>query len=319
MPITAITSQPAANSLNAAYRPVMFKVTAQSTYVTSQPPVVYCDIYFGGVYYKTLSKTLPLASGEWQFDIQDAAQEYLRRYLPPNGGTDLYNAYPAMSQVFCRFRSSGINTNTFIVQEGAIPVQGTGTITPVAGGGTQSNTVYVVNATLQHEDNQILTSHLNSFKAGTWSAAAFPLTHRPVRYRLHLGNSDYFPLAYTGNSPLKAIKVYYRYKGQSTYNVLNKSFDNPCPIVLAATTPTSVDSTNQQLSFTWQAMPYYVTGVKIEYRKVGTTGDPIVIFADPNPTTTPTVTVLKGKYEVWFTAIGNCTGGRTGYNNAGIV
>lgn len=319
MPITAITSQPPSNSINAAYRPIVFRITATPTTGTGQPPVVYCDIYFGGIYYKSLSKTLPLASGEWQFDIQDAAQEYLRKYLAPNGGADLYNAAPAMTRLFCRFRSSGTTTNGFVLPEGVVPIQGTGNSTPFPGTGVQSNTMYTVNSTLQHEDNQDLATHLNSYKSGTWAAVAFPLTHRPIRYRQHINNSDFFPIAYVGDSPLKCVKLHYRFKGQSTFFSATQCFDNPCPVVYPITGASPIDGTTQQLSFSWNTMPYYVTGVKIEYRKVGTTGDWSVVFSEPNPSSQVLATAPLGIYDIWFTAIGNCEGGRTGYSNNGII
>jgi hypothetical protein len=319
MPITAITSQPAGNSLNAAYRPIVFQVTATPTTGTGVPPVVYCDIYFGGIYYKSLSRTIPLSTGAWQFDIQDAAQEYLRKYLAPNGGANLYNAAPAMTRVYCRFRSSATDFNGFVQPESTAPVQGTGSNLPIAGTGVQSNTLYVVNSTLQHEDNQDLATHLNGNKSGTWNAVTFPLTHRPMRHRLHIGNSDYFPIAYVGDSPVKCIRLYYRYKGQTNYLTVTKCFDNPCPAIFPITAASPVDSTTQQLLFTWNAMPYYVTGMKIEYRKEGTTGDWSILITDANPTITITVNAPRGVYDIWFTAIGNCQGERTGYNNIGII
>jgi hypothetical protein len=319
MPITAITSQPPSNSLNAAYRPIIFQVTATPTTGSGQPPVVYCDIYFGGVYYKSLSKTLPLTSGEWQFDIQDAVQEYLRKYLAPNGGANIYNAAPAMTRLYCRFRSSGITTDGFVLPDGLVPIQGTGSSNPVGGTGVQSNTMYTVNSTLQHEDNQNLAIHLNSYKSGTWTAATFPLTHRPSRYRQHLSNSDFFPIAYVGDSPVKCIKLHYRFKGQSSFLNATKCFDNPCPVVVAILAASPIDGTTQQFTFTWNTMPYYVTGMKIEYRLVGATGDWTVLITDPNPVSSIVATAPRGVYDIWFTAIGNCQGGRTAYYKNGYV
>ncbi|MVT11374.1 hypothetical protein [Chitinophaga tropicalis] len=317
--ITAITVQPTSNSLHAAYRPIVFQVTAVSLFDTFiQPPVVYCDIYFGGVYYKTVSKTIPLASGEWQFDIQDAAQEYLRKYLAPNAGTEFYQATPAMTKSFCRFRASGINTNGFVVPEGLIPVQGTGSQPPVNGGGTESNSFYIVNATLQHEDNQNLAAHLNTYKNGTWSAQAWPLTHRPQPYPIGLSESDYYPIAYTGISPLKCINVYYRFRGQTTFHSATKCLENPCPIVqIVHSEVTVIDETAQELQFFHQVMPYYVTGVKMEYRPINSEDDFTVIFYDPEQGSTPgegiEITVPRDIYDVYFTAIGNCSGGRTAH------
>ena len=41
-------------NVHAAYRPIVFDVQN-----INEPPVVYCDIYFNGVYYKTMAKTIP--------------------------------------------------------------------------------------------------------------------------------------------------------------------------------------------------------------------------------------------------------------------
>lgn len=323
MPITAITFQPISNSLQAAYRPIIFQVTAVSLYDTFLPaPVVYCDIYFGGIYYKSLSKTIPLPTGEWQFDIQDATQEYLRKYLAPNGGIEFYQASSAMTNSFCRFRASGINTNGFIVPEAIVPVQGTGSIPPVNGSGTQSNTFYAMNATLQHEDNQDLSAHLNTYKNGVWSALAYPLTHRPQSYPIRLAESDYYPIAYTGISPLKCIDLHYRFKGQTTFHQTTKCLENPCPIIqLLYAEATVIDETAQELTFFHQVMPYYVTGVKMEYRPTNSADDFTVLFYDPETGSTPgegiQITVPRDIYDVYFTAIGSCTGGRTAHIQIG--
>jgi len=310
MPITAITVQPPANTVHAAYRPILFQVTAESTFGPFLPvPVVYCDIYFGGIYYKTLSKTLALSSGEWQFDVQDAAQEYLRKYLAPNGGTEIYPATPSMTKLFCRFRASGINDDGFIVPEGVVPVQGTGNGAPIAGTGLQSNTVFVVNATLQHEDNQDLATHLNNFKTGTWSGNAFPLTHRPVRYRLNVGDNDYYPIAYTGLSPLKCVRLHYRFKGQSGFLTATQCFDNPCPDVKPFVGASPAGETTQDVQIGWNDMPYYVTGMKIEYRLTGDTGDFHVLLKQPSDDGFHII-IPRGNYDWYWTPIGNCQGGR---------
>src|SRR5689334_16037008 len=109
MPIGAIISQPESNSLKAAYRPVVLRVAATKTDNSAQPPVVYCDIYFNDVYYKSISKSqytvLNLSNSEWQFDIQDAAQEYLKKFLGNNGEAAVVEATTIITKVFCRFRS----------------------------------------------------------------------------------------------------------------------------------------------------------------------------------------------------------------------
>jgi hypothetical protein len=179
----AITSQPATNSLNAAYRPVMITVS-----ITPAAPVMYCDIYFADVFYKTISKT----QGTY-FDIQDAAKEYLKKVLAPRGGTAIINAAALITKCYVKVRSSTI-TDGFLVPDAPIPVQGTATTAPVSGGGTQSNTFYIVNSALQHIDNQDYPQHLSFYKTGTWGSGTFPLTHRSKGYQVNKGGSDYFPI-----------------------------------------------------------------------------------------------------------------------------
>lgn len=199
MPIGSIITQPAANSINAAYRPIVLRVTATNTDATPIPPVVYCDIYLDDVYYKTLSKTqyTKLNAGsnsEWEFDIQDALQEYLQKHLAANGEDQVTEAPLLVAKILCKFRSSGYDDEGFIETEDTAPIQGTDDVGATAGTGTSSNTFYGVNATLQHEDNQDLATHLNSFKHRTWGASTYPLTHRPDRYKLCVSDSDSFPI-----------------------------------------------------------------------------------------------------------------------------
>jgi hypothetical protein len=220
MPIISLITQPATDALQAAYRPVIFLVRASRTDNYAIPPVVYCDIYFNGAYYKTLTKTqykvLNPSSSDWQFDIQDACQEVLSKVIGPNGGTTIINAAAAMAQVYCKFRSSGYDANGFIGPEGTLPVQATGTSIAQAGSGTQSHSFFVVNSTLQHEHNQDLASHLSAYKTRTWAANAWPLSHRKDLYKIGRNNSDYFPIIYTGTKAL-TLRLNYKLKGGNTY------------------------------------------------------------------------------------------------------
>lgn len=198
MPIGSIISQPSSNSINAAYRPVIIRAAATRTDADPRPPVVYCDIYFNDVFYKTLSKSknilLNISDSEWQFDIQDAAQEYLGKFLAENGESEIVEATPIITKTLCKLRSSGYDSDGFIAPEGTAPVQGTGDTAATPGTGTSTNTFYILNATLQHEDNQDLGDHLDSFKNGTWAADCWPLSHRPNHYRICPQDSDSFPI-----------------------------------------------------------------------------------------------------------------------------
>lgn len=201
----------------AAYRPIIFEVTATPTMgAIPAPPVVYGDIYFNGVFYKTIKKTATTAAGAWRFDIQDAAQEYLGKYLGAIYGTAIVEAPPLISIARVLFRSSGVDTDGFIVPDPTIPVQGTGTTSPTAGSGTASNDFYVVNSTLQHEQNQDLADHLNAWKNpdDTWGATTYPLTHRPRNYFLCQEDSDYFPIL-TDQTPT-GLSIEYTLKDGTT-------------------------------------------------------------------------------------------------------
>src|SRR4051794_28954015 len=184
-----ITAQPAANSLKAAYRPIVISVA-----IVPAGPVMYVDIYFAGVFYKTISKTQG-----FDFDIQDAAQEYLKKYLPPNGSDAIFNAAPVITDCYVKVRSSIVDPVTgFTTPDAPIPVQATATTGATPGGGVQSNSFYIVNAALQQEDNQDLPAHLNAFKLGSWDAGTFPLTHRTNGYLVGRLQSDYFPILSDG-------------------------------------------------------------------------------------------------------------------------
>ncbi|MEJ7831176.1 MAG: hypothetical protein WKF91_23420 [Segetibacter sp.] len=222
MPIQSVINQPASSSINAAYRPVELTVRATANNGTPKPPVVYCDIYINSFFYKTLSKsqytTLNATNSDWTFDIQDACQEYLRVFLATNGGNLILNAAPAACGVNCLFRSSMINSNGFIESDGSEPIQATGNSSSVAGTGTSSNVFFVINSTLQHEDNQDLAAHLNAVKTGTWGAGYYPLTHRPARYKICRNDSDYFQVIATTNAlTISKLRLNYRFIGQTTY------------------------------------------------------------------------------------------------------
>jgi len=212
VPISTIGSQPATNSINAAYRPVELSVTATKTDGTAVPPVVYCDVYFNGTFYRTLSKsqynTKTSTDSDWKFDIQDLIQEYLGKYIPSNGDDQIVEAAPLVVSIYCKFRSSGYNSEGFIVAEGVAPIQGTSDTNPVAGSGSQSNTFFGINATLQHYDLPDLASDLDRYKNNTWDPTTYPLTHRPNGYLICKGDSDWFPIL-TDKTP-ERIKLYYR-------------------------------------------------------------------------------------------------------------
>jgi hypothetical protein len=217
----------------AAYRPVIFKIKATRTDGKALPPVVYCDIYFNDIFYKSLSSTqyskLNSGDSEWTFDIADACQEFLSRDLPISGGSDIYSANQYVTKTFCRFRSSGIDANNFISPEDISPVQGTGSLAPVSGSGLESTSFMIINATLQHDQNQELLTHLQySIKNGVFDADAYPLTHRPSPYRICKGDSDYFPFLYMGDKPFLKVCISYKLKGQDNFTQVCYAIPQTC-------------------------------------------------------------------------------------------
>jgi hypothetical protein len=221
MPINAIISQPAVDSIQAVYRPILFEVRASRTDGNAKPPVVYCDIYVGSVFYKSMAKTMYYNLGsdytDWRFDIQDPLQEVFKKVLGANGGTLIINAGDLIATITCKFRSSGYDTNGFILSEATAPVQATGESPSVAGTGTSSNSFYTINAVLQHQNNQDLATHLSYYKKGAWVALSFPLTHRTDKYKLNTSKSDFFPIVYLGDSYPASVRLLTRNRGATVF------------------------------------------------------------------------------------------------------
>lgn len=216
MPILNLGVQPGSASIPlvyAAYRPIRFTVRATATNGYRVPPVVYCDIYFDGVFYKTLSATqywyLWSAFSDWEFDISGSCQEYLSSFTIPGNGASAITASPmAVTSVFCRFRSSGYDANNFMNPEGLVPKQATASLPAVAGTGTESYSFQVMNAVLQHEDNPDFLQHLiYSRPNGSWNADTYPLTHRPDGYKVCKSDSDHYPFLHLGNKSFAKIVV----------------------------------------------------------------------------------------------------------------
>lgn len=216
MPVIAIRQQPAAASLNAAYRPISFEVEAQATDGGPQPPMVYCDIYVDGVFYRTVSRSIYTgqlaASTLYTFDIQDAVQECMDKVIGKNGYGDVLLTIGISRIVSCKFRASAM-TGGLIVPELVVPKQGTWNINPLPGTGLSSNSFFVLNATLQHEDEQDLASHLSTLRKGIWKVDCYPLTHRPNAQKIGLHDSDYFPMFVSGT--YENVRLVWKYIGES--------------------------------------------------------------------------------------------------------
>lgn len=220
MPVNAIIYQPTVSQLLAAYRPIVFRVEATTTDGDPVPPYVVCDIYIADVYYKSIIRTSAKSAtallSVWEFDISDALQEYLQPDIAQIDNVAVLQARHMSAKVFCRFRSSTINADGFTVEEPTVPVQATRFTAAVSGTGLESNSFYAINATLQHEDNQNLETHLNSYKTGVWKTDAFPLTHRRT-YHFCNNDSDHYPVIFTGDCLEADLVLFYKLKGQTSF------------------------------------------------------------------------------------------------------
>lgn len=308
MPIIGINSQPTINSLKAAYRPISFVVEASSD-SGAEPPVVYCDIYINGVFYKTISKTqwvtIGLESTTWYFDIQDACQELLIKNIGDNSGMRIVPLSTGHLYLRCKFRASSYNSDGFIEPEGDVPIQGTGKTSPTPGGGTASHHFYVVNSALQHEDNQDLKTHLEFFRSGVWDDFGVPLTHRPDGYMVCKTSSDYFPMFYFGDSP-KCIKVHYKYKKTSYAVTALCKGAVPC-IALAGigafAPPDGVNGRAYMYSYrSTGALPFALGAItKPSWMTVTLDGNTIRLTGTP----------VTGDGQAISISLSNCSGGNT--------
>ncbi len=253
--ISSIDIQPAAGKLSAAYSPIIYELTAGDSSGGPTPPVVYCDIYINGVYYRSMTKTQAKTHFSthsiWSFDVRQAAQEYLKKYLPILGGDQVLEAPALIASIKCKFRASGYDPAGFISPEGITPIQATGNTPAVAGTGTESNESFIVNIALQHGDNKNLETHLGNYKTGQWSVNAFPLTHRPLKYYINEAGSDYFPAIFPDNLCFGGLKLNYRYRGQTTIWSMISGLETPCNAVIFDLVALQVPG-SQDVNFTWK-------------------------------------------------------------------
>lgn len=156
--INSIYSKP--SGICATYRPAILNAFA------GNPDIIYCDVYFEDVYYKTLVSSSPTsvypfntAYAFYTFDLQHVAQEYLAEYyaMPQINLSAMWRADPlsklmGYTKCTCRLRGS-MQTNGVWSPEGyAIPVQGTADTEPISGGGLLVDAFYFLNASPQFED-----------------------------------------------------------------------------------------------------------------------------------------------------------------------
>lgn len=295
----SIISQPTANSLKAAYRPIII-----SGSVSPFAPVVFCDVYFSDIFYKTLSVSSP--GTNFQFDIQDAIQEYLKKFIAPNGNSNIAAAASLFVTVTCKLRGSSVDVNGFTIIEGTVPIQATGSSSAVAGDGTSTNSFYALCSSLQHEDNQDLASHLNSYKTGTWGATTWPLTHRLLGYKQSasagppfIGGSDYLPI-FSLVEP-SCVRLIYNGGAVSDCGVFPG-----CPMVTGIDIEAfdNGDGT-QTISVFWDAPDQSLSTIDVQYRINGSASaytSHIVLALAGNTS----VVVPLGTYDVRLKASGAC-------------
>ena len=209
MSIINISTQPAANSFVAAYRPIL--LTATESNLSGYPSVTYCDVYIAGVFFKTLQNTnmtdyhttFGSYVSNWTFDIQGVVQEALGTFMPDITLATVQNtgASQGMVAVTCLFRTSTRNAYGVVTPQGPVPVQATVDTAAVSGGGYVGNNFFVLNASLQHLEDQALLSNLRQYavtNAGSMVVDAstiglYPLSHMP-RARVYLSDYGKYPL-----------------------------------------------------------------------------------------------------------------------------
>jgi hypothetical protein len=253
MPIVSIITQPSANALKAAYRPIVFVVRATRTDAQPKPPVVFCDVYINNVFYKSQPKSmyskLNVSNSDWTFDVSDSIQEALRAIPAAYAGASVSEAALASCKVFCRFRSSGFDSNGFTTSEGTAPIQRTSSSAPTSGTGTESNSFYVVNSTLKHTDIQDLGVYLDRLKTGTWKPDVFPITARPAKYFIGRESNDFFRIFDKNKSCYAALTIHYRSIGQSGFQ--SKTADLPQPSCTSAITDINISQMGSTMMFGW--------------------------------------------------------------------
>lgn len=230
-----IVSQPSLN-IYTAYNPVLYQILA----ITSGalvPPIVYCDVYFDGIYYSTIANTGYSAMvgpfGQFEFDIQSKCQEYLRSVILTDemaGGDMAGHSY----EVSVLFRDTEYDTEGLITSTYTAPVAGTLFEAPVAGDGEPSDTFWIINGHTRRVDPTAAQDHINFISPQYFGGFCygFNLSHRPNQYstysykygsgKYYVGRYDRDILAFftPGNivSASAFVVVYAVYKNGTTAN-----------------------------------------------------------------------------------------------------
>lgn len=151
MPV-AIVSGPGNYEIKMAYNPIIINVVT-----TGVTPVIFVDVYFAGVYYKTVSANSPDAinggNGSWAIDISDVCQEFMRSEPPLFATLVGQEQRSNGSMVMCTVKVRGSSVaNGITYPDSPIPLQATMDNAAAGGGGMspQGNPSWVViNGALQ--------------------------------------------------------------------------------------------------------------------------------------------------------------------------
>jgi hypothetical protein len=228
-------SGPTSYAILPAYSPISIVAEDDGTSGTGGvPPIVYCDIYFNGTFYKTISSTSPAltlgVTSLWLFDVSGVAREFLTTKIPDITENDLQVVYtPGITTsaidggttCYVKVRNSTQDSYGVVTPSGTVPVQATFDTAAVAGSGYASNTFFVLNGALQITDSQGLQPYLNEFRVtGSFDVsesvnASYLVYQLSYASKLKVYTNDYglMPLitannAFLGSSSLMcAIKV----------------------------------------------------------------------------------------------------------------
>lgn len=210
-----------------AYRPI--NVITMDNGATGIPPEVYCDVYFDGVYYKTLSSNVPttVLSGTsfWTFDLSGLAQEYIKTNvydITLNTLTQIYGPSTKYGQVLTWFkiRISTQDSYGVITPGGPLPVQATFNTAAAAGGGyTSDQQWYTVNATLQVQDSMGLEWMFKAFRvSGVYDPSGHHVNGLYKAYQLSYLTKGYSYINDYGQMPI--ITANNAFLGFSTASVV---------------------------------------------------------------------------------------------------
>ena len=230
-----IKSQPTPSQLLSAYKPIVITCEA-TTNDGNIPTLVFCDVYVNSIYYRTFFSSKADNNNQYVFDIQDAVQEKFSYFTPPMDGGHIHVNNASLVSVFVKIRTSKLNSNGLNELEQIEPIPGTDDALPIGGQGTSSNKFFVLNALLQHEENQNIITLLSSFKTNEWNNEALPLTKRNEINFLTSYQSSYFP--FLSEKDISKVKLFAKYKGQSNYKEYTKVIDWSNDVVEVTNPPT---------------------------------------------------------------------------------